>query len=73
VADLEGAEAEAVFREAAARGIEVMPLSAYYLGRAGRRPNALLLGFAPVRPEALARGMEQLAEAIEAAGVGGVG
>jgi GntR family transcriptional regulator/MocR family aminotransferase len=70
VADLEGVEAETVFREAAARGIEVMPLSAYYLGRAGRRPNALLLGFAPVHPEGLERGMEQLAAAIEVVGKG---
>jgi GntR family transcriptional regulator/MocR family aminotransferase len=66
VADLEGIDAERVSREAGGRGVEVMPLSAYYFGRAGRRQNSLVLGFASARPEALRRGMEQLAAAIEA-------
>jgi GntR family transcriptional regulator/MocR family aminotransferase len=66
VADLQGADATRVFEEAAARGVEVMPLSAYYLGRA-KAPNSLVLGFASVRPDVLRRGMEGLAAAIEAA------
>jgi GntR family transcriptional regulator/MocR family aminotransferase len=66
IADLEGADAGRVSREAAARGVEATPLSAYYAGR-GRRANALVLGFAAVRPEAARRGMERLAAAIAAA------
>jgi GntR family transcriptional regulator/MocR family aminotransferase len=66
IADLEGADAGRVSREAAARGVEAAPLSAYYAGR-GRCPNALVLGFAAVRPEAARRAMERLAAAIEAA------
>jgi GntR family transcriptional regulator/MocR family aminotransferase len=73
--DRKGPSAERVFEEAAARGVEVMPLSAYYYrrrrpGEKSAPPNALLLGFAPVRPAALRRGMEQLAAAIEAAARG---
>jgi len=73
VADLAGVDAQRVFREAAARGVEVTPLAHYYLGRPTsitadhRSTNAIVLGFASVRPEALGRGMEQLAAAIEAA------
>jgi DNA-binding transcriptional MocR family regulator len=44
----------------------VTPLRQYYFGRC-RPANGLVLGFAPVRPDALTRGMERLAEAIEAA------
>ena len=66
IADLEGADAGRVSREAAARGVEATPLSAYYAGRA-RRANALVLGFAAVRPEAARRGMARLAAAIDAA------
>jgi len=66
IADLEGADAARVSREAAARGVEATPLAAYFVGR-GRRANALVLGFAAVRPEAARRGMERLAAAIEAA------
>jgi GntR family transcriptional regulator/MocR family aminotransferase len=66
IADLEGADAVRVSREAAARGVEATPLSAYFAGRA-KRANALVLGFAAVRPEAARRGMERLAAAIEAA------
>ena len=66
VADLEGSDATRVFEEAAARGVEVMPLAAYYLGR-GKRVNALVLGFGAVRPDRMSGGMEQLAAAIEAA------
>jgi GntR family transcriptional regulator/MocR family aminotransferase len=66
VADLLGPDAARVFEEAAARGVEVMPLSAYYLGP-GERTNGLVLGFGSVRPERLAEGMQRLAAAIEAA------
>ncbi|MGH7375238.1 MAG: PLP-dependent aminotransferase family protein [Candidatus Rokuibacteriota bacterium] len=66
IADLDGADAVRVSREAAARGVEATPLSAYCVGR--KKPaNALVLGFAAVRPEAARRGMERLAAAIEAA------
>jgi GntR family transcriptional regulator/MocR family aminotransferase len=66
VADLQGADAARVFQEAAARGVEVMPLSAYFFGRS-KAPNSLVLGFASVRPDVIRRGMEGLAAAIEAA------
>jgi GntR family transcriptional regulator / MocR family aminotransferase len=66
IADLDGAPAGRVSREAAARGVEATPLAAYFTGR-GRPANALVLGFAAVRPEAARRGMERLAAAIEAA------
>ena len=66
VADLTGALAERVFEQAAERGVEVMPLSAYYYGRSSP-PNALVLGFGGVRPDSMDTGMERLAAAIEAA------
>jgi GntR family transcriptional regulator/MocR family aminotransferase len=66
VTDLDGVDAECVCSEAAARGIEVMPLSHYYYGR-GLRQNALLLGFASARPAAIHTGVPQLALAFEAA------
>jgi GntR family transcriptional regulator/MocR family aminotransferase len=66
VADLEDADAAAVTRGAAARGVEVAPLSAYY-ARPERAPNGLVLGFAAARPEAAGRAMERVAAAIEAA------
>jgi DNA-binding transcriptional MocR family regulator len=54
-----------VYQEAAARGVEVMPLSAYYLRPSSS--NALVLGFASVHPDTMDAGMERLAAAIEAA------
>jgi DNA-binding transcriptional MocR family regulator len=48
--------------------VEATPLSAYF-ARRGKPVNALVLGFAAVRPEAARRGMERLAAAIEAARV----
>jgi GntR family transcriptional regulator/MocR family aminotransferase len=66
VADLDGVDAEGVFRQATARDLEVTPLSAYFMPGAPS-PNALVLGFAAVRPAALTRGMERLAAAIAAA------
>jgi GntR family transcriptional regulator / MocR family aminotransferase len=65
VADLEDVDADDVFREAARRGVEVMPISAYCSGRAS--VNGLVIGFACARPDALSAGMERLAEAIDAA------
>ncbi len=65
VADVK-ADAERVFEEALARGVETMPLSAY-CGVRAQAPNGLVLGFAPVRPEMAVLGMERLAAAIEAA------
>ena len=66
VADLDGVDAVRVSREAATRGVEATPLSAYFVGRS-RGANSLVLGFGAVRPEAASRGMERLAAAIEAA------
>jgi GntR family transcriptional regulator / MocR family aminotransferase len=70
LADLDGVDAERVSREAAARGVEAAPVSAYFAGRAGAL-NGLVLGFGAVRPEAARRAMEALAAAIEAAQVRG--
>ena len=66
VVDLDGVSAERVHSEAAALGIESMPLSAHYLG-AGRRANALLLGFGAVNPTAIRTGVSRLARVIDAA------
>jgi GntR family transcriptional regulator/MocR family aminotransferase len=66
VADLDGADDARVFETAAARGVEVLPLSAYYFGR-GRPASGLVLGFGAVRPDAMDGGMERLAAAIEVA------
>jgi GntR family transcriptional regulator/MocR family aminotransferase len=65
VADLDGVDEERVYDEARNRGIEVAPLGTYFIGP--RRGNGLLLGFAATDPDALQRGMEQLATSIEAA------
>jgi GntR family transcriptional regulator/MocR family aminotransferase len=69
IADLEGADATRVSQEAASRGVEAAPLSAYFSSRAGgdRGAGSLVLGFAAVRPDVARRGMERLATAIEAA------
>ena len=66
IGDLTGVPAVRVFEEAAKRGVEVMPLSAYYFGRT-RAPEALVLGFGAVRPDSLDAGMQRLAAAVEAA------
>jgi GntR family transcriptional regulator/MocR family aminotransferase len=66
LADLDGVDAARVSVEAATRGVEATPVSAYLAGR-GRSLNGLVLGFGAVRPEASRRGMERLAAAIEAA------
>ena len=66
VADLNGVDATRVFEEARARGVELMPLSAYAFGRA-RMPSAIILGFGAVGPDAVTAGMRTLSTAIEAA------
>jgi GntR family transcriptional regulator/MocR family aminotransferase len=65
VADVEGAQAEAVALEAAARGVEVMPLSHYHAD--GRDGGGLILGFGATRPAAMRPALHTLAAAIEAA------
>ena len=70
VVDLHGVSAELVHEEAAVAGIETMPLSSYYFG-AGRRPNALLLGFGAVASPVIRAGVARLARAIEAASARG--
>jgi GntR family transcriptional regulator/MocR family aminotransferase len=64
VVDVIGVSAERVHVEAAALGVESMPLSAYYFG-GSVRPNALLLGFGSVTPAAIRAGVTKLARAIE--------
>jgi GntR family transcriptional regulator / MocR family aminotransferase len=64
VADLEGADEEAVSREAQARGVEVTPLRPFFL--TPQTANALVLGFASAPPAALKSAMERLAAAIAA-------
>jgi GntR family transcriptional regulator/MocR family aminotransferase len=66
VADLSGADAGAVSEEAYARGVEAAPMQRYCITPA-RAANALVLGFAAVRPDGFRNGMERLAAAIEAA------
>jgi GntR family transcriptional regulator/MocR family aminotransferase len=66
VVDVMGVSAERVHVEAAALGVESMPLSAYYFG-ASHRPNALLLGFGCVTSAAIRLGVARLVRAIECA------
>jgi GntR family transcriptional regulator/MocR family aminotransferase len=65
VADVDHADAVDVARECAARGVEVTPISSYYLGRE-KAANAIIIGFASVRTEAIRTGTERLAEAVDA-------
>jgi GntR family transcriptional regulator/MocR family aminotransferase len=65
VVDVDGLSAERLHAEAAAQGIESMPLSAYQFGTE-RRPNALLLGFGAVPPAAIRAGVTKLARTAEA-------
>jgi GntR family transcriptional regulator/MocR family aminotransferase len=66
LADLDGVDAGRVSQEAAARGVEATPLSAYCARR--KAPvNGLVLGFGAVPRDASWHGMERLASAIEAA------
>ncbi len=69
VVEVEGVSAELVHAEASARGIESMPLSAYYFGSKVDGPgvpiNALLLGFGAVPPAAIRAGVNRLARIID--------
>jgi GntR family transcriptional regulator/MocR family aminotransferase len=67
VADLKQADATRVFDEALARGVETMPLAAYYSDRRSSRANGLMLGFGSVSPRLVTEGVKRLAEAIDAA------
>jgi GntR family transcriptional regulator/MocR family aminotransferase len=66
VADLVDVDARRVYEAAAGRGVEVMPLSAYYFGRSHPQ-NAIVLGFGGVRADSVEDGMKRLAAAIDAA------
>jgi GntR family transcriptional regulator/MocR family aminotransferase len=65
VADLHAGSPEAVCEEAMSRGLEVMPLSAYFVGEP-HDAHALVLGFGAVRPEAMAVAVQRLVAAIDA-------
>jgi GntR family transcriptional regulator/MocR family aminotransferase len=67
VFDLRDADELVVAHEARARGVEVMPLSAYSFDRRLPSANAIALGFGAVPPHRLNAGMERLAAAIDAA------
>jgi GntR family transcriptional regulator/MocR family aminotransferase len=58
-----GISAELAAQAAAARDVEVVPLSRYAYGRIRR--NGLVLGFAAVDGKELRRGVEELAKALE--------
>jgi DNA-binding transcriptional MocR family regulator len=64
VGDLAGVADEAVAETAAARGLEVTSLSSYYRGTT-EAPNGLVLGFGAVPPDAITRGMRELAIVID--------
>jgi GntR family transcriptional regulator/MocR family aminotransferase len=53
----------AVARCAEQRGIEVLPLSEFYLGETPH--NGLILGYTGIQPERIRGGVEKLAQAIE--------
>ncbi len=61
-----GLDAVRVARAAAERSVEVMPLSRFTLKT--RRREGLLLGFAAVDANALRRGVERLAAAVDSCG-----
>ena len=65
VGDLTGALDEAVSEAAAARGLEVTPLSSYYRGAPGEAPNGLVLGFGSIAPDGVLRGMRDLAIVLD--------
>jgi GntR family transcriptional regulator/MocR family aminotransferase len=60
----EGIDGESAFRAAAARGVEVFPLSRYSHGRIAR--EGLQLGFAAIDPREIRRGVQELAAALKA-------
>jgi GntR family transcriptional regulator/MocR family aminotransferase len=65
VAELHGVDDRRAADEALARGVEVMPLSAYRCGGVAG-PGGLVLGFGAATPDQIARGMRELVAAIEA-------
>ena len=67
VADVLMADDATVAREAFERGIETMPLSAYYSKRTESSVNGLLLGFGSVPPRVVTESVKRLAAAVEAA------
>jgi GntR family transcriptional regulator/MocR family aminotransferase len=58
-----GITGESVTRTAAARNVDVVPLSRYTRGRAGK--EGLQLGFAAVDPPEIRRGVKDLALALK--------
>jgi GntR family transcriptional regulator/MocR family aminotransferase len=60
----EGIDGESAFRAAAARGVEVFPLSRYSHGRIAR--EGLQLGFAAIDRREIRRGVQELAAALKA-------
>jgi GntR family transcriptional regulator/MocR family aminotransferase len=63
-----GITGESAARAAAARNVDVIPLSRYTRGRPTR--EGLQLGFAAVDPSEIQRGVKELALALKAAGTG---
>lgn len=61
-----GITGESAARAAAARNVEVIPLSRYTRGRVAR--EGLQLGFAAVDPREIERGVEELARALQGVG-----
>lgn len=61
----EGIDGESATRAAAARGVEVFPLSRYIRGTIAR--EGLQLGFAAVDAREIRRGVEELAIALQQA------
>jgi GntR family transcriptional regulator/MocR family aminotransferase len=66
VADLLEGDDAIVAREALERGIETMPLSAYYAKRTSSSANGLVLGFGSVPPRVVTESVKRLAVAIAA-------
>jgi GntR family transcriptional regulator/MocR family aminotransferase len=67
VADVLAGDDAAISREAFDRGIETMPLSAYYSKRAELCENGLVLGFGSVPPRVVTESVKRLAAAIKVA------
>lgn len=67
VADVLTGDDATVAREALERGIETMPLSAYYSKRTESSANGLVLGFGSVPPRVVTESVKRLAAAIEIA------
>jgi GntR family transcriptional regulator / MocR family aminotransferase len=66
VADVFTHDDTIVAREALERGIETMPLSAYYSKRTESSANGLVLGFGSVPPRVVIESVKRLAAAIDA-------